>query len=126
MQGHGLFWDLGQLVAVTDPSSRVEGTSRVTLSPKSGPEPTRGGPWGLCTVGRSRPGASRQLGVSWLEALAKLSFSSGLVKGSTEVPRLEFIAAAAMEMGAAQTEALPCRTPVAVGTPKVTVTGSAA
>lgn len=173
------------------PSSGVEGTSRVTLSPKSGPEPTRGGPWGLCTVGRSRPGATlgasrtsfwlcpllhcpgnmgsaqdtkpltmltpptwtaspsnpaqillstsclwtlppspecqglsldfllplpvldtyRKPGISWLEALAKLGFSSGLVKGGTEVPRLELMAAAAMEMGAAQTQALPCRTP---------------
>lgn len=57
------------------------------------------------------PDTHRQPGVGWLEVLAKLGFGSGLVKGSTEVPRLEFMAAAAMEMGAAQTEALPCRTP---------------
>ena len=51
----------------------------------------------------------RQQGVSWLEALAKFSFSSGLVKGNTEVPRWEFMAA--MEVGVAQAEALPSRTP---------------
>lgn len=52
----------------------------------------------------------RQPQVSWLEALAKLCFGSSLVEGSTEVPRLEFMAAAAREMWAAQAEALPCRT----------------
>ena len=28
------------------------------LSPQSGPEPPRGGPWGWCTVAGSRPGGS--------------------------------------------------------------------
>lgn len=53
----------------------------------------------------------RQLGVGRLEALAKLSFSSGLVEGSAEEPRLEIMAVAAVEVGAAQAEALLCRTP---------------
>lgn len=61
----------------------------------------------MCTVGRNRPGVSRQPRVSWLEALAKLGFSSGLVEGSAEVPRLEFVAATATEVGTAQTAALP-------------------
>ena len=97
----------------------------------------------------------RQPGVSRLETVAMLCFSSGLVEGGTEVTRLEFLAAAAMQVGAAEAEALPCRTPgpewgwgwdtvdspapprwtqtprpcpvpVAVGTPKVTVTGPTA
>lgn len=171
-------------------SGRMEGTSWVTLSLKSGLEPTRESPLGLCTAGRRRPwealpggkrGVSvlrhpgpalshtvlrkgavqdtkplsmltpppglphllnpaqpplwtlppshesqglslgfllplhlldthRQPGVSWLEALAKLGFGSSLVEGSAEVPRLKFMATAAMEMGAAQTEDLPYRT----------------
>lgn len=53
----------------------------------------------------------RQLGVSRLEAAAMLCFGSGLVEGGAEVPRLEFLAAAAMQVGAAEAEALPCRTP---------------
>ena len=53
----------------------------------------------------------RQPGVSRLETVAMLCFSSGLVEGGTEVPRLEFLAAAAMQVGAAEAEALPCRTP---------------
>lgn len=104
----------------------LEGTARVTLSPKSGPEPTGGGPWGWWTVGGSRPRGSRQPWVSRPEAVAMLCFGSGLVEGGAEVPRLEFLAAAAVQVGAAEAEALPCGTPVAVGTPKVTVTGPTA
>lgn len=50
----------------------------------------------------------RQLGVSRPEALAMLCFGSGLVEGGTEVPRLEFLAAASTQVGAAEAEALPC------------------
>lgn len=53
----------------------------------------------------------RQPGVSRPEALATLCFGSGLVEGGAEVPRLGFLAAAAMQVGAAEAEALPCRTP---------------
>lgn len=53
----------------------------------------------------------KQLGVSRLEAQTKLSFSSGLVEASTEVPRPVFTAVVETEVGTAEAEALPCRTP---------------
>ena len=53
----------------------------------------------------------RQPWVSRPEAVAMLCFSSGLVEGGAEVPRLEFRAVAAMQVGAAEAEALPYGTP---------------